>query len=258
MKWLVAAFFITNVGLLLLGIYAKDAQILTTPKPMGAARLILMSELNFDERDALRKDRPEAADSPSAEAAGAFEDNFNLLRQPDLVDEPPLPDTSALDGQCELLAAFDDSQLESIMERLHSVDLDPWVAYQVTQTFGPLMVYVTPFNTSREAAVELTVLRREGIDSFIIADGDLQNGISVGVFSSEQNAMTRLVQLEALGYSADTYQYVVEDSEPVINIPAAQASILADEFWVQLLADFPQVNHSQNSCFEVASQGNFQ
>ena len=127
--------------------------------------------------------------------------------------------------------------------------MNPYFVEEVSSSPGPLMVYIQPFDSAREAALELNVLRREDIESFIIPEGELQNGISVGVFSTEQNALTRSAELGELGYQTDVYQYQLEESYYSINLPLIESSVLSVEYWRELESDFPSISRVQNSCF---------
>ncbi|MDP1932709.1 MAG: SPOR domain-containing protein [Gammaproteobacteria bacterium] len=67
-------------------------------------------------------------------------------------------------------------------------------------------VYVPPF-ASRELATSTMAAIREAfaannlmIDSFLIARGDLANGIALGLFTEQRNALNVQAQLEKLGY----------------------------------------------------------
>ncbi len=263
MKWLALMLLAANLGVWFVYSQQPELRVVNEPSPSGASRLILMQELNFTERNSLRIEQPQVEPAtPVARVDSASEpdesDPFNLIRQPDeLQDTPDQQRLRELQGQCHLIKA-DEQILPGIAERFDALDIRQWMAREITETPGPMMVYVSPFETAREAAVEVSVLRSEGVDSFIIADGELANGISVGVFGSEANAATRAAQIEAIGYSAETYQYSIEESVSVLNVDAVSADVLGQSFWTQLEADFPSMARQQNSCIEVASQDNFQ
>lgn len=254
MKWFVLILLVANAGAFFV-FRTDESQSLAEdlPRPVGSARLILIEELNFAERNALRIG---AEVGVAEDQEQIINDSFNLLRQPnlnagnDLSDNAELSDqeVAELEGRCEIIRA-DETVLPAIAERLRSVDMNPTLSEEVTSTPGPLMVYIEPFASAREAALELNVLRRENIESFIIAEGELQNGISVGVFSTEQNALARSVQLEAFGYQTDLYQYMVEESEYSINLPLSESLVLSPDYWLELQSDFPSLSRVQNSCF---------
>ncbi len=256
MKWLALLLLFANLAVFFF--FRADHNheaVVDLPRPVGAARLILIDELNFTERDSLRLDDP----GPQPEAVvPAMQDSFDLMRQPQVTDQvmvtpeahEPLveePDP-ALEGICDIFRA-DEPELSRLSERLKAAGLNPDLVEEVVETPGPVMVYILPFDSAREAALELNVLRRENIESFIIADGELQNGISVGVFSAGQNAMARAAQIQALGYQTGEYQYSVEQSQYALYLPSRELVTLAEDYWHELQTDFPSMTREQNSCF---------
>lgn len=257
MKWMALILIVANMAAFYL-FHDDDSQeaVSDLPRPVGAARLILIDELNFTERDALRIQEDE-----SRQVSAPAPDSFNLLRQP-LVEEDevvqaqpfepepePEPEIDpALEGLCEILRA-DQNQLSRIVERLEAVDMNPYIVEEVVESPGPIMVYIQPFDSYREASLEINVLRRENVESFIIADGELQNGISVGVFGTQENALTRANQMQALGYQTGEYQYTVENSEYLAHLPLQESINLSANYWLELESDFPSLNREQNSCF---------
>lgn len=90
------------------------------------------------------------------------------------------------------------------------------------QVAGEFLVYLKPFENRDAALIKLRELKAKSIDSFVIADGDKVNGISLGVFSKEESAKKLQAQLKEQGYAAlldrtmkTTHQYairVVSDS----------------------------------------------
>lgn len=253
MKWIALVLVIANATAFYFFRTDQNQDIsVDLPRPVGAARLILMDELNFTERNALRIDDEEE----SAQVAGSIEDNFNLIRQPIAAQQPITEDSEevelspdpSLEGLCEILRA-EDAQLSQIIERLESVGVNPYLVEEVIETPGPIMVYIQPFASYREASLELNVLRRENIESFIIAEGDLQNGISVGVFSTKQNALARETQIGRLGYETGEYQYMVEQSAYAAYLPLLESVNLSVNYWSELESDFPSMIREQNSCF---------
>jgi hypothetical protein len=255
MKWMAVILVIANLAAFFVFRADQDQNVtVDLPRPVGAARLILIDELNFTERDSLRIEENEPQSLPSSVSV---RDDFELIRQPLITEfeedkianaEPEIELDPALEGLCEAIRA-DDEELSDIIERLEAVDMDPYLVEEVVESPGPIMVYIEPFASYREAALELNVLRRENIESFIIADGELENGISVGVFSTAQNALTRETQIEALGYQTGEYQYTVEQARYVLHLPLQESVSLAPDYWRELESDFPSMTREENSCF---------
>jgi hypothetical protein len=258
MKWIALVLLLANALAFYFFRVDQNQEISTDlPRPVGSARLILIDELNFAERNGLRIQEESLANVAPSANREPIADDFNLLRQSNIAEsgaasEPTLDPVTevdpALEGLCEIFR-LPEEQVSSLLERLRSVDLNPILEEEVVGKPGPIMVYVPPFVSAREATLELNVLRREDIESFIIPEGDLQNGISVGVFGTEQNALARSIQLENLGYQTGQYQYVVEETQYSVNLPLSESSLMASNYWVELELDFPLLTREQNSCF---------
>ena len=255
MKWMAFLLMVANLAAVYFFRTDDGDEVATDlPRPVGAARLILIDELNFTERDGLRIREEELQTATPT----AITDNFNLIRQPLIADEPDTEIVQesdievlvdpALEGLCEILRA-EDEELVGIVERLEAVDMNPYLVEEGIESPGPIMVYIQPFASYREASLELNVLRRENIESFIIAEGELQNGISVGVFGTSQNALARANQIQALGYQTGEYQYTVEQTQYVAHLPLQESVSLAVNYWRELESDFPSLIREQNSCF---------
>ncbi len=103
--------------------------------------------------------------------------------------------------------------------------------------------------TSRQAALELTRdLTRRGVeDYFIIADGDMANNVSVGLYENLDNARARQSRLRALGFDAQLE--VRRESTPQFwvdyRIPETE-----QEPWRFILDASPGAQRLQIPCFE--------
>lgn len=92
------------------------------------------------------------------------------------------------------------------------------------------LVYWPPL-ASRQAALEkMRELRAQGIDSFVVGDGPYLNGLSLGLFSSEDNAKRHAAGLRGQGLEArvgtrqrDTMQVFLEFQAPDERVVAGLA-----------------------------------
>ncbi len=88
-------------------------------------------------------------------------------------------------------------------ERLRSFAATVWMRESETLAERGWWVYL-PAAPSREAALgEMEKLAAAGIDDyFLVAEGDDQNTVSLGLFSNPDNARLRMRQLQARGFDA--------------------------------------------------------
>lgn len=103
---------------------------------------------------------------------------------------------------CFVLGGFVD---QSIAEQAAGFLSERGIASKLSvmekQGTASYLVYLPPFQSRADALVKLHELKANGVDSFIIADGERINGISLGVFSKEESAKKLQNQLKNKGYN---------------------------------------------------------
>ena len=114
-------------------------------------------------------------------------------------------------------------------------------------------VYLAPFSSRREAQTQLQALLRKGVDSFVFDDGELMNGISLGIYSSSENAARRKTELERRGYRPEISVATRDITEQWLQFGVEQRSRLASKFWSDIEILAPEAEISEKSCEPVAS-----
>ena len=141
------------------------------------------------------------------------------------IDYPPVLDDKAneIEKQLQALAAEKSAALK--IERL------------AVSEGGTYLVFLSPSATLKEAQRKLFELRRVGVgDVALIAEGDLRWGISVGLFSSDEAAKTRIQQLSRIGIPGAK----VGAKSPVVAKVVIKARVSAADLKTQMLAIAPQ------------------
>ncbi len=205
-------------------------------------RLILLDELAQEERDRLRQGL-----AAEAQRERAMRNLQEVAVEAEGLDQ----------GGCYLYSLPNRDQLLALQRRIAAYAPTAYMGELIEQRPGAVMLYIAPLQSYRLAELELNELRAAGVDGFIIPDGAMANGISVGVFNSEQNVQQRTQQLRSLGYNLQSYQYTVDRASYSVNLPVLSRMQISDEVWAEIEADFPQISTSQNSCWKVASTSNF-
>ena len=101
---------------------------------------------------------------------------------------------------------------------------------------GTVLVFLSPSATLKEAQRKLFELRRVGVeDVALIGEGELRWGISVGLFSSDDAAKTRVQQLARIGIPGAK----VGAKSPVVAKVALKARVSAAELKTSMLALAP-------------------
>lgn len=122
------------------------------------------------------------------------------------------------------------------------------------ETQSEYRVYMPPFNSDAAARQTLANLLEGGIDSFIITDGDLARGISLGVFTQEASAYRLQEELAAQGYATGIQEIVRSNTEFWVLIRSASAVEL-EALWSTLAQARNSLIQSENLCEIVAPEG---
>lgn len=243
LKWIALLILTANLLLAFWGWSVNNAPpARTAAAGSGLGQVILLRELAPEEQDRL------ALSLESERALDRAMQNFQEIQ---------LGDGLLSEGGCHIYTLPTRERLQMFVDRVKSIVPSAYIGEEVTQQPGAVMLYIAPQPSFRLAQIELNELRAAGVDGFIIADGDMENGISVGVFNAEQNIQQRTAQLGALGYELERYQYMVDRPLYAVNVPVLGQASIAPESWAEIRRDFPQLSSQQNSCWEVASTLNF-
>jgi len=169
------------------------------------------------------------------------------------------PQNYAANEMCWKLGPFEEFELASnIQTRLRATGVNLFVQKIATPVAPDYWVYAVPME-SRQAAVELLRnLQQRNVDSFIIAEGELENGISLGFYSDEKAA--RQVVEDHLGQDYRVAMQVVprniEEYWGVVR--TREFDKLSEEAWERFRADNGDLALEQKYCDIVATAGNFE
>ena len=162
-------------------------------------------------------------------------------------------------AQCVVLSSFKSgADAEVLADRIRDFGVNVDLKAEKTESPGPFMVYIKPFISDREARREMRVLKSSKVDSFIIVDGELTNGISLGVFGTEQNALAQKFRVAALGYEVETRHLTVQKEHFSLVASGEVLAALEDDYWVKIASENKDISIEQKVCNEVASGVKFQ
>lgn len=170
----------------------------------------------------------------------------------------PAPEYAAAE-MCWMLGPFDENELaENIQTRLQATSVQMAVRKMSTPVAPDYWLYAVP-QTSRQEAVELLRdLQQRDIDSFIIAEGELENGISLGFFPDEGNARVEMEKHRGQVYDV-AIKIVPRDIDEfwgVVRINEFEK--LSEQAWDRFRADNGELSLEQNYCDIVATVGNLE
>ena len=159
---------------------------------------------------------------------------------------------------CELVGAFDDVPAATIfLQRLDSIGVDADV-HSIELVAGySYWVHLPPELNADAAYRRLVELQSSGVESYVIRRGELENAISLGVFTYENLAVRRQEQLKGTGLAAEIKRVDRNRVETWVVLQPDQARKLSDLTWVKMLEGMSSQERRQNICLDVASGDNF-
>jgi len=164
-----------------------------------------------------------------------------------------------VDGKdlCQLVGAFKSHEIaQSFVERLTAIDIKAQVR-DLRLPAGPgYWVYLEPLPNRKAALRQLAELQSQKIDSYVIPKGELENGISLGLFSQQDLAKSRLQEMQKRGLEPrlDTIERTYR--EIWVMLEHTEDAKMSDLTWDRVMEGFNQLERRQNFCLDVASEDN--
>jgi hypothetical protein len=192
---------------------------------------------------------PTAADTPRPEPEPEPE--------PEPIETAPTDDSAEAGTEpslrrCHALGAFASRDgAQSVAARLASIGLAATLRREIVQRQGSFWVMVPPMG-SREAARDMEQrLRNAGFeDIWRVVDGDMQNAISLGLYSREAGAKRRLAQARGQDIPAEIRSRQSEAEEFWLDFPADR-EVDTDALERRLARDYPEIRIVERDCVRL-------
>lgn len=156
--------------------------------------------------------------------------------------------------QCVLLGpVVSQAAAKLLLDRLLSLDIHAKFAAIEIAGEPDFWVYLKPEATRELAVVKLHELQEKKIDSFIIPQGEIANGISLGVFDRQDNAESRRQVVAERGYDAQIRINSRTYVENWVVVYPEEASKFSQELYIQLHAENNKLDLHKDQCSKVAS-----
>jgi hypothetical protein len=155
---------------------------------------------------------------------------------------------------CTLVGSFaKQDKADVFVARLLSMGVKAKVKNLLVSTTVGYWLHLPPLASRKELLRRLSELRRQGVDSYIIPDGDLANGISLGMFSEKQRAKGLQDNIAHLGYQPKIIEVPREKREVWVFLMQGESAKISEESWSELLSGKDLLQKQQNLCSDVAS-----
>ncbi|SHN12647.1 SPOR domain-containing protein [Phytopseudomonas punonensis] len=167
---------------------------------------------------------------------------------------PAVKEEPAEQAVCLFLGRFDDeSQAGQVEQRLLSLDIRSQM--QVVESAGAVdyWVYLPPLASRQASLRQLRELQARKIDSYIISQGDLANGISLGIFPRHDSADSVITRLRRAGYEPLLRELPRANRSHWVRIAPESRRLVDDSLLERLSLDFNGLQHQLMPCEGVAS-----
>jgi len=243
-RWTVIGLFLLNIVFAVWGwlgySYTRNVgslgggESVASAESMPGTRLVLL-------REQLVASSVGAADSAST--AVAVQSAVDVVQQPDTTVQ-----------LCSLLGpVMRPEDAKALLARLGALQIQAkYVALQVDGN-PDYWVYLRPEPTKDLAIAKLRELQGKKIDSFLIPQGELANGISLGIFDSQENAEKHKEAVVQMGYDAQLKTNPRSYLESWIAIYPDQVAGFSQELYSQLHAENSKLDLRKDECRKVAS-----
>jgi len=145
-------------------------------------------------------------------------------------------------------------QAEYAVERLTALGAVAHITPVEIKEGESYWVYLRPEMSEKEALRRLYELQKKGIESHIIAKGELTNGVSFGRFADYAEAEVRSSEIKNQGYDAQIKMLPKMIQEVWVVVDTGFAEKIDETVWVDLLSKDTGLEKRQNFCLGVASQ----
>lgn len=155
---------------------------------------------------------------------------------------------------CLFLGGFErEEEAREVEQRLLSLDIQSHIQPIDAAAGVDYWVYLAPLASRQASLRQLKELQARKIDSYIITQGDLSNGISLGIFPRSDSAESVMQRLREAGYEPLMRELPRAHRSFWIRIAPESRRLADDQLLGQLSASFEGLQHQLMPCESVAS-----
>jgi cell division septation protein DedD len=180
--------------------------------------------------------------------------DIRLLSESDQQARHESAAVAAPEAVCLFLGGFEqESAAAAVAQRLISLDIRSRVQSIDAAAGVDYWVFLPPMASRQASLRQLKELQARKIDSYIITQGDLANGISLGIFPRSDSAESVMQRLRDAGYEPSLRELSRAHRSYWVRI-APESRRLADDSLLQRLAlDFNGLQHQLMPCEGIAT-----
>jgi cell division septation protein DedD len=184
--------------------------------------------------------------------------NIRLVSEADVARVPVDSGSQVVSSQavCLYLGSFEqEAEALALEQRLLSLDIQSGVRSIDAAAGVDYWVYLVPLASRQASLRQLKELQARKIDSYIIGQGDLANGISLGIFPRSDSAESVMQRLREAGYEPMLRELSRAHRAYWVRIAPESRRLASDALLESLARDFERLEHQLMPCEGVASAG---
>ncbi|MDP0561347.1 MAG: SPOR domain-containing protein [Candidatus Endonucleobacter sp. (ex Gigantidas childressi)] len=161
---------------------------------------------------------------------------------------------------CLLVGPFSSSdEVKEIQKRFRSLGAESRESYTGASPHSDYWVYLRPKPNHDEAIGVLKKLQVQGVSGSVIASGELENGIFLGVFSRRSDAEDMVHHFSGVGYAPAIKVLNEKPASWWLELNQRDANLLGDEVWedISYRTNEVKINKIEKRCKDVASDNSF-
>ncbi|MRI32997.1 sporulation protein [Endozoicomonas sp. OPT23] len=237
MRWIFLVLLFANACYFVWGYYQQSHQNypevapVTNAVPLQGKRIVLLSEIAA---------KPKSIVSVTASKKEQTETKVHNARQ------------------CLVLGPFRTAKkADQLQQRLFSLGLSSRERSDNEAAGEDYWVHIPPL-ANRQAAIRLLrELQGQGIDSFVITQGELANGISLGLFTKQKSANQVSRRLLEAGYETAIKKLKRNPKVFWLEMEAGKAGDLGGKIWADISKEYKGLKMLEKSCKGIATDDSF-
>ncbi|WP_349572578.1 SPOR domain-containing protein [Azotobacter salinestris] len=158
--------------------------------------------------------------------------------------------------ECLFLGGFQSEEKgRQIVQRLLSLDIASRIERQERVVAADYWVYLPPLASRQASLQQVRELQAKKIDSYVIAQGDLINAVSLGVFSRAESAEAAVQRFRVAGYEPVVRELPRVRQDYWVRVMPESARLLDERLMKGLGRSFPGLRQQKKECEGVAASG---
>ncbi|QLF93864.1 SPOR domain-containing protein [Pseudomonas sp. ABC1] len=157
---------------------------------------------------------------------------------------------------CLFLGGLDtEASLLDLRQRLLSLDINSTLQALDSVSGEDSWVYLPPLGSRAASLQQLRDLQARNVDGYIITDGDLAGGVSLGIFLRKTEVDSLLARLQQLGFEAEVRTLPRVHRKFWLKVAPEDRRLVSPEVLAVVSASISNMQVEEMQCKVVATDG---